>query len=465
MFDSIVIKRYRKVKPKNPAIRIFDRVFLSIPLTIFLILSLGVISIMGVSPSFRTIFQSRLFLGYLCYIVLMMGYCSARRWPGLIKSYCYHKRIFPPAQDKGPSGSSFDPVEKKEVFNFSFKKENKPLATGHIRRVLIRQGYQKTAYCDQGQGEEKFFYEKAKLSIFGSHIVHLAIAVLLLAGIITAWGGRFYDFSIREGETIPLEGTEALLTLEKFAVIPSVTKERADGYASRLRINHPGKPIEWQTLKVNRPLRIDGVRLYQQRFNFNIDELRIAIFYENKDQPVKVLKMGINRRVVVPELNIALEVSDFFPDFYFDEKGHPSTRSHILRNPAGHLLIYSPANSSLPDQEQWIFRGVMPHSKSKDASERLEFMLGGIKSRYTSGIKYAKNPGEFITYLGLILLVGGSFLSSYQFYRGLVITVKEDIPGMTSHVDVRALKCKNIFGFEKEMNEMVKNFKQRMEGL
>ena len=465
MFDSIVIKKYRKVKPKNPAIRIFDRVFLSIPLTIFLILSLGVVSLMGVSPSFRTIFQSRLFLGYLCYIVLMMGYCSVRRWPGLIKSYCYHQRIFSPAQDKGPSGSSFDPVEKKEVFNFSFKKENKPLATGHIRRVLIRQGYQKTAYCDQGQGEEKFFYEKAKLSIFGSHIVHLAIAVLLLAGIITAWGGRFYDFYILEGETIPLKGTQALLTLEKFAVIPSAAKEMADEYASRLRINRPGKPIEWQTLKVNGPLRIDGVRLYQQRFNFNIDELRIAIFHENKDQPVTVLTMGINRRVVVPELNIALEINDFLPDFYFDEKGHPSTRSHVLRNPAGHLLIYSPANSNSSNQEQWIFRGWMPHAKSKDSSEGLSFMLDGIRSRYASGIKYARNPGELLTYLGLILLVAGSFLSSYKFYRGLVVTVKSAVPGITSSASIQPMKCKNIFSFEKEADEIVGKLNQIMEGL
>ena len=330
---------------RNFIVKILDRVFLSIPLTIFLILSLGVISLTGVFPSVRPIFQSRLFLGYLCYIVSMMGYCSIRRWPGLIRLYCYHKRIFSSVQDKESYGSSFAPLEENEVFNFSFKKANRRPVTDHIHQVLSQQGYQKTAYCDQGKGEEKFFYEKEKFSIFGSHFVHLAVAVLLLAGIITAWGGQFYDFSIREGETILLEGTEALLTLEKFAVISSATKERADDYASRLRINRPGQPIEWHTLKVNDPLRIDGVRLYQQRFSFDIDELRIAIFHENKDQPVKVLKMGINRRVVVPELNIALEVKDFIPDFLVDENNQPSTRSHVLRNPAGHLLIYSPPDS------------------------------------------------------------------------------------------------------------------------
>ncbi len=421
---------------------------------------------MGVSPFFRTIFQSRLFLGYLCYIVFMMLYCSIRRWPRLIKFYYYHKRIFSPAQGQETQGDSFDSLlEEKEVFNSLFKRENRQQAADCVQQVLRQRGYKKTAYCGQVTSGEKIFYEKEKFSIFGAPIVHLAIAVLLLAGIITAWGGRFYDFYILEGETIPLEGTQALLTLEKFAVIPSATKEKTDEYASRLRINRPGKPIEWQTLKVNSPSRIDGVRLYQQRFNFNIDELRIAIFHANKDQPVKVLKMGINRRVVVPELNIALEVNDFLPDFYFDEKGQPSTRSHILRNPAGHLLIYSPANSSFSNQEQWIFRGGMPHAKFKDASEGLIYKMDGIRSRYASGIKYARNPGEFVTYLGLILLVAGSFLSSYKFYRGLIVTIKDDISGITSSVSIRSMQCKNIFSFGKEMDEMVGKLNQMMEGL
>ena len=454
------------MKPKTPAISIFDRIFLSIPLTVFFILSLGVVSLLGISPSFRTIFQSRLFLGYLCYIVFMMLYCSIRRWPKLLKFYCYHKKIFLPAQGQGAQGDSFDSLlEEKKIFNRLFKKDNSQRVTSHIHQVLTRRGYQKTAYCAPAQGEERFFYEKEKFSIFGAHVVHLAIAVLLLAGILTAWGGKFYDFYIQEGETIRLEGTDALLTLEKFAVIPSATKEKTDDYASRLRINRPGKPIEWHTLKVNDPLRVDGIRLYQQRFKFDLDELRIAIYHENKDQPVKVLMTGINQRVVVPELNIALEINDFLPDFYFDEKGHPSTRSHVLRNPAGHLLIYSPANSNSSNQEQWIFRGWMPHAKSKDSSEGLSFMLDGIRSRYASGIKYARNPGELLTYLGLILLVAGSFLSSYKFYRGLVVTVKSAVPGITSSASIQPMKCKNIFSFEKEADEIVGKLNQIMEGL
>lgn len=450
---------------KNSIVRIFDRVFLSVPWTIFFILSLGVISLIGVSPSFRAIFQSRLFLGYLCYIVLMMGYCSLRRWPGLLQLYFYDKRIFLSAQDKESRGSSFAPLEEKELFHFSFKRENKPLAAVRMHQLLIQRGYRKTACGGPVQDAEKSLYEKAKFSIFGPQITHLAIAVLLLAGIVTAWGGRFYDFSIREGETIPLEGTEALLTLEKFAVISSAAKERTDDYASRLRINRPDKSIEWRTLKVNAPLRIDGVRLYQQRFSFDIDELRIAVFHEDESRAVKVLAAGVNQRVAVPEMHIALEVKDFIPDFFIDENKRASTRSHVLRNPAADLLIYSPADSSVPAQEQWIFRGRMPHTKSQDTPAGLKFMLDSVKFRYISGIKYAKNPGEFITYAGLILLVAGSFLSSYQFYRGLVITVEEDAAGITSSVGIRTLKCKNIFGLEKEMEKISKDFHRTMEGL
>ena len=91
--------------------------------------------------------------------------------------------------------------------------------------------------------------------------------------------------------------------------------------------------------------------------------------------------------------------------------------------------------------------------------------MDGVRSRYASGIKYARNPGEFLTYLGLILLVAGSFLSSYKFYRGLIVTIKNDISGITSSVSIRSMKCKNIFSLEKEVDEMVGKLNQMMEGL
>jgi cytochrome c biogenesis protein ResB len=282
---------------------------------------------------------------------------------------------------------------------------------------------------------------------------------------VTAWGGRFYDFSISEGETIQLEGTNAFLTLEKFSVIPSATKEKADEYASRLRINRSGKPIEWRTLKVNSPLRIDGIRLYQARFNLDIENLRLGIFKGNDRKPFKFLSLGLNQRVMLPELNVAVEVKDFIPDFSIDQNSQVFTRSHLLRNPAAHLMIYAPAVSSSHSQETWIFRSLMPHRETGDEGEQLGFMLDDIQFRYTSGIKYARNPGEFVTYLGLILLVVGSFLSTSQFYRGLIITVNEDIPRAIVVVSAQAMKCKNMFAFEKEMNAIVKDMNLRGKGL
>lgn len=345
-----------------------------------------------------------------------------------------------------------------------FKNKDRRLAADQIHKTLFQRGYRKTAYRKGQKDEEEFFYEKAKASIFGSHVVHLAIAILLFAGILTAGGGRFYDFSIREGETIQLEGTDALLTLEKFSVIPSPEKKNADEYASRLRINRPNKLIEWRTLKVNGPLRINGIRLYLARFNLDIEKLQLNIFKDDNKQPIKFLYLGLNQRAAIPELNIAIEVKDFIPDFSIDKNNQAFTRSHLLKNPAAYLLLYSPAASSSPAKRAWIFRGLMmPHGKSITQGQRLRFMLDDIKFRYTCGIKYAKNPGEFITYFGLILLVAGSFLSTSRFYRGLIIAIKGDISGDTVCVSGLAMKCKNMFVFEKEIRELVKNFQLRME--
>lgn len=439
-------------------LKFFDRIFLSVPLTIFLILSLGLISLLGVTPSLKSIFSSPWFLAYLCGIVVMMLYCSVRRWPWLIKHYCYNRHIF-----SGPKpNSSYFSADGKDIFNLRFDTASARPAPVQLDRIFSKRGYRKTASREGESGEKKFFYEKAKLNIFGAHVVHLAVAVLLLAGIVTAWGGKFYDFTIREGETVRLEGTDASLTLEKFVILPSAEKEKADEYASRLRINRPGKPIEWQTVKVNRPLRIDGVRLFQIRFNLNIEKLRLGISRGKDNQPLKSLSLGLDQRVEVPELNIAVELKNFMPDFSLDKNNQVTSRSHMLKNPAAYLLLYSPAASTAPAEQVWIFRGmIMPHGKSAEPEDKqLHFMLDDIKVYYTSGIKYARNPGEYLTYAGLIILVAGSFLSTSQFYRGLLVTVKEDAAGAVAAVSARAMKCKNVFTLEKEITIMVNEMKQ-----
>lgn len=447
------------MKLRSLLVKTLDRLFLSIPLTIFLILLLGVLSLIGAFPSFRQIFQSRLFLMYLCSIVFMMLYCSIRRLPTLIERYSYNKKIFHFSQNKKAETSDFSLTRPKEILVFHSQNKNKLEAAESLQRLFRQKRYRKTAYCSPKKGEEKFFYEKGKLSIFGAQGIHLAIALLLLAGVITAWGGRFFDFSVAEGKTIPLEGTRAFLTLEKFSIIPSGSNEVADEYASRLRINHPGRDIKWYTLKVNKPLRIDGIRLYQSKFTLDIEKLKLAIFKENGRLPVKVLSLGIKERVSIPELDIAVELNDFMPDFSIDKNKKILNRSHLLKNPAGYLVAYSPSTSSSVIQEGWIFRGsVMPHKKQTDKEPRLQFMIGDIKYRYISGIKYVKNPAEVITYIGLTLLAVASFLSCSQFYRGLIITIKERIPGSVSTIVFEALPCKNIFSFEKEINAMVSDF-------
>ena len=59
-----------------------------------------------------------------------------------------------------------------------------------------------------------------------------------------------------------------------------------------------------------------------------------------------------------------------------------------------------------------------------------------------------------------ILLVAGSFLSTSQFYRGLLVTVKEDTSGAVAAISARAMKCKNVFTLEKEITVMVNEMKQ-----
>jgi len=370
-----------------------------------------------------------------------MFYCSARRLPRLIKLYL-----------KGPPAAEQGLEQAEEIFSCDVTDTDQENTLRSLDAVLGKRGYRKNVSVQQKEGI--FLYEQAKPGILGPHIIHLGLAVLLVSGIITAWSGTFYDVNIKEGEILKLDGVETRLILEKFAVIPSGKKGMADEYASRLRINRLDRPIEWKTLKVNTPLRIDGFRLYQTRYSYDIERLDVAIFGQKNGLPVEIVPLKVGERVTLPGLDMDIEVGDFVPDFAIDAGGNVSARSQFIVNPACLIKVFAPSSSGRIVYQGWIFRNFVAPHPEKPQTAKWKFAIDHIRVRNISGIKVTRNPGEYITYFGLALLVAGSFLSCYQFYRCLAVRFGNGRKEGAIGVQCFALQAKNMFEFERELNKI-----------
>jgi len=426
----------------NQFLKILDRVFLSVPFAIFLILFICVICLIGITTSYTQIFQTKWFLLCLSAVGFMMIYCSVRRFPRLIKLYL-----------TGPANVERHLNQTTEIFSYRVASKDKSSSLDTLSGIFNGHAYRKnTTSRDIAEGCS--LYEKARLGILGPHIIHLGIAVILVAGIITAWGGEVYDIYIKEGASHKLKGTETRLTLEKFSILPSGEKEMGDEYASRLRINKGDGSIDWRTLKVNSPLRVDEFRFYQTRYSYDIERFDVALIDRADDKIFKTVSLVVGKRVSIPELDISIKLEDFIPDFAIDAQGEVAERSQLVVNPAGRISIFSPASSDQIVHQGWIFRGfVAPHSKEHD-DYTWKIVIDHLRMRNTSGIKVARNPGEFLTYFGLIILVIGSVLSCYKFYRCVFVQCTHN--SETDMMDIRcfALNAKNMFEFERELKKI-----------
>ncbi len=433
----------------NRCVGLCDKIFLSIPLSIALILFVCVICLVGVSTVSIHIFQSAWFLFSLSYLVFMMLYCSARRVPALFGLYSARREV--------PRRGG----DTKTIFSFNISGENRKKIVDLFEEILFGKRYKKTIASGGNADGGSLLFEKSKIGVFGAHLLHFGIAVLLVAGIITSKAGIFYDRNIKEGEVVKLEGTETSIKLEKFSVIPSNKKEIAEEYFSRLRVNRPSAPVEWHTLKVNAPLRVDGFRLYQMRFNYDLEKLDIALFGQSGIKLINIVPTEVNERVILKDPDIGIEVTDFVPNFIIDAKGNVTSRSYSPENPACYARIYSPGSSEKVIQEGWVFRD-SGTSHDVDNGQQWKMRINKLRIRNTSGIKFTKNPAEYITYLGLILLVAGSFLSCYKFYRCVIVSFYADggTEGLTVKCSIQ--KTKNMVEFEREMNKVKEKFQKFM---
>ena len=439
--DFLVFVQYMPKQLRNFILKTFDKVFLSLPFAIGLILSICMICLIGISEPFTQTFQTKWFLLCLSFVGFVMLYCSVRRLPRLITLYL-----------KGPSNVEHDLDCAEKILDRSLPSEDRSSNLDLLNKVFHRCGYKRNAISQSDK--DIFLYERAKFGILGPHIIHLGIAILLIAGIITAWSGDFYDVNIKEGEGIDLKGTDTRLTLEKFSVIPSAQKEMADEYASRLRINRAGRAVEWRTLKVNAPLRVDGFRFYQMRYSFDIEQLDVAVFDQASGDLLKIVPLTVGGRVTLSQLDMDIQVEEFIPDFAIDQQGNVSARSSSIVNPACRISVFSPSGSDQIVHQGWIFRNfIAPHPDEQQAS-KWKFSIDRIQVRNISGIKVTRNPGEYVTYFGLVILILGSFLSCYRFYRCLVVRLKETNQEGILSLQCFALKAKNMFEFERELKKI-----------
>ncbi|MDX2448214.1 MAG: cytochrome c biogenesis protein ResB [Desulfobacterales bacterium] len=451
---------------KNP----IWKLFVSIRLTVVLLLSLAVTSIIGTlvpqNASAEAYFHKygaflyRLFdilnifdmyhswwfqlllLLLICNIIA----CSIDRLAGT------WKLIFPKETTFKPS--TFQKLKKKE--NFTDSRLPEELETEFTAVFTKAFGHPRVEKTDQGFS---LFAEKWRWTRLGVYIVHSSILFLIAGAMIGSMFGFEGYVNIPEGESVDhvqIRNTGRTQHLG-FEIqcndfeLSTYKNGSPKEYRSSLTILENGKPVLTKDIIVNDPLHYKGISLFQSSYgevspehteapSFSAEDIQLA-FFVNASGMVYKRTAEIGKPLEIPEGMGKFVVMDFKESALFMGQNIGAALVGILTPEGG-----EPAEVTLPIEFpnfDKMRRGdvviSVVHQHEKQSHEK-----NPEKKRYYTGLQVVKDPGVWVVYSGFIVMIAGIIITFFMSHQRLCVDVSRK--GNKSRIMVAGIANKNKLG-------------------
>jgi cytochrome c biogenesis protein len=450
---------HSKAKEKGFVGILYD-FFRSLRLTIFLLILLAILSIIGTlitqnaTPDeyiqrygaslyevldffgFFDMYHSWWFSAILLLLVTNLIACSAERFPGvwnqmrrgvgpeglsdsLLKTLPFVEKVKLPAHGAGLPGNvdmitgsaSLPAYKAGHAADLPVKatESKKDLTEENIRSPLSRSF--RTWKRVETESGITLFSERGRFSRLGVYLTHLSILIILVGGLVGSRYGFHGFVNILEGESVDRiflrgKGPEIpkpigfLVKCDDFSMtyydVPG--KERhVKEYASLLTISENGKEVLKKTVRVNHPLHYRGWAFYQSSYGA-LQEIAIGVEWKS-NQEKAVLNALEGDTVPIPNSNATIRVLKYTPQVHAFGEGVQVAVFRPNQQPRG----------------LWLFRN--PTGRDQQKGEDFTLSFQGLSTREYTGLQVAKDPGVWIVWLGSALLIVGlivSFFFSHQ---------------------------------------------------
>jgi cytochrome c biogenesis protein len=444
---------------------VFD-FFRSLKLTIFLLILLAIVSIIGTvikqnAPSeeyihrygiqlynvleFFSIFDmysSWWFTAILLFLVVNLIACSIHRFPGAWRQISSDSG----AKELGESLLKTLPyVERFSLSRPSKMKEEEV-------RSLLKRGFNNPQRID-GESSVTLYSEKGKFSRLGAYITHFSIILILIGGIAGSPPFGFRGFvNILEGEAVDhvaqrvkdkqiarpigfsIRCDDFRMTYYDLKKQEKMVKE----YISDLTILENGKEVLKKTIKVNDPLHYKGLTFYQSSYGA-IHDLAIGVQWKNRKEKT-LLKVSEGGTVSIPNSQAVLQVLEY---------------SHQVHNfgEGAQVVLFR------PNQEPrgfWLLKGYPKFDEQRND----EFILSieeVIEKEYT-GLQVTKDPGVWVVWVGCSLMIIGLIISFFFSHQRVWVKIPK---GERGEMVMAGATNKNRVVFEKKFEKLVGEIRKR----
>jgi cytochrome c biogenesis protein len=362
---------------------------------------------------FFSVFSSIWFLGALLLLSVSLITCSLRRLPGLWRTATRPRMVMTEA------------FFERAPHRAGIASEKDPGATLAVLRAAFRKNGFRTAVERDGD-DVHVVADRFRWGPFGRVAVHISFVVILAGAVVSGTGGfRNEAFAVPVGERRAVgHGTELTVEAKSFAD-SYYTSGEPSNYASQVVLYKRGARVGTQEIRVNHPMRYDGITFYQSFFGPTVD-LRattpggrpvlnrgVPLLYESNDEKHRV------GRLQIPQEGLTVFVVS-------PNSGEMDPR---IRAGQTQLEVYRTATDTPV--------GIRVLSQRKPA------MIGGVdftflREREFTGLIVAEDPGSTLIWIGSTLLVLGLFTTFFFPHRRVRAVVRRAAAG--SEVGVAAIE-------------------------
>jgi len=374
----------------------------SIRLTVFLLLILAVVAVVG-TLGYPNIYFTLWFLAPLGLLALNLLACLVNGLPQAIsraaRPFTVEKALTLPERGR---------------FTWPAETAAPALVAGTMRRELGRPRHQ---ILDQ---KEVFFYSRGRLRPLGPYAVHLALVLILVGGILGKfWGiegkillqpgvdGSYIEFD-QPGKSLPLG---FLVRLEKFQVqyyedSGGTPKE----FRSDLTFLKDGAEVEHAVCRVNDPVSFGGYTFYQASYgSMPSGPVHLQVTEGDQPQP-QTLELPPRRWVSLP--GSGTQVMAMRVEANLQGQG-PAVQ-----------LVYRTG----PEHPQFLWL-LEKHPGKGPALGPFHLALAPLKLEYYSVLQVKYDPGVLWVYAGFILLLPGLYLAFFRPSQRWAVVLQKDKKG------------------------------------
>lgn len=406
--------------------------FCSLKLTLFLLILLALISIIGtVLPQgdlppeytarisnakfefysalgFFDMYHSRWFKAILSLLSLNLICCSIRRLPHVLRYFTHPQTVFESSQ------ANSHPFRHEISFSGSQEDVSQRLAG------FLNNEFAAAVVTEQG-GEYHLFAQKAPWCRLAVYLVHASILVIFGGAIIGSINGYKGYVSIVEGQSVSkmVSSSQQQIDLgfelrcDQFTV-KTYSNGAPKEFKSILTVLENGRPVPGYTnarVVVNDPLTYKGITFYQSSYGnagsyfFNVADAggkQAASLVANGRTP---LQLPDGSRLQVVEATD--DISAFDP---------------ALSGPAVQVVITSPTG----EREELVIYGRHPelnirHAKAHGAPFVIHYQGG--QERFFTGLQVSRDPGVPVVWIGCLMMVVGLMAAFFMSHQRIWIVV------------------------------------------